>query len=865
MVIALGYKQQRELGSGVNTPAVRPSVANTGVGEAIERAAGSAMTILARMEEQNAQSNATKAVSDTNVALEEAFQKSRLSAQPGAPNFTPDRLKEYDDEVERRAKELPDDVSRKVYRERMDAQRDNWASRSLGWEYQERVRNRVHQFEEAGEADANQLFMADSASRSVLYQDQQKAFDQAIENVELTPEARQKVKDDAKKRRGHAAVQADLRDRPDEVQDWVIGRGTGESGYYANLRQIESSGRDNLQADTSSAYGPYQFLKGTWAEVMRTHPELGLTEADRFDAKKQEIAIRAFTEDNIAVLNKAGIKPTPLNVYMAHFLGSVGAVKFLQANPQSLAAAHVSPEAVAANPTIFRAGRTVADVLGIFGKKWGDTSTMGGQAPSYYADLSPEQRDSYYSQAETEMNKRRVQGEAAFTQRVQSSIAEYGQNGTSVQAPSEAEFVAAYGPNRGTIAYGEFKANAQGAAAGHKLYTLPLNQHHDFVETFKPTEGDPFFAEKRAVYDRVKVQADTIRKQVTEDFGGFVTSRNTQARQFLADAFDLQKLPHEARTAAQNYAAIVRAEADRMNVPASNRSLLPKSRSDQVAAIMNQQLSSEGDAWGKVQMLTAFADRWGSMWPAVYGELKENLSAPVQVITSGVKDKAAVILATVHDKSYEELTKATMPKADKITLDESMQAAFQPFLNSTMWTASGRLLPGVGVFYEQAKKLAAVYVAQGNGASDAAEMAYQDLIGFKYRMIDARDMNIRVPVEADTLKEPGIFGENNYMESYLRAEKRRIIESGHIQPSAEDVKLYGEDGARRAMAASLEKNAKWVTLTTNNGVGLMVNGVLIRGSHGKDVALTWGEVMQNGPAWWASKPKERFENPLELR
>lgn len=864
MVIALGYRQQRELGVGVNSPAARPNVAETGVGQAIERAAGKAEAVLERMTEQNANSAATKAVSDANVALETEFQRRKLNAEPGAPDFTPNTLKFYDEEVERRSKALPDDATRKVFRDRMTANRDNFAGRSLGWEVTEKQRNRVHQLEEAGEGDANQLFITDSASRSALYQDQQTAFDQAVENIELEPGLKAKVKDDARKRRGHAAVQADLRDRPDEVQDWVVGRGSGESGYYARLRQIESSGRDNLQADTSSAYGPYQFLKGTWAEVMRSHPELGLTEQDRFDAKKQEVAIRAFTQDNINHLKKANIAPTPLNVYMAHFLGAGGAVQFLQANPQSNAAAHVSPEAAAANPAIFRPGRTVADVLGIFGKKWGaDGAAMGGSAPSYYVDLTPEQRDTYYGQAETEMNKRRVLGEAAFTQRVQSSLAEYSQNGVSVQAPTEAEFVSAYGPNRGTIAYGEFKANAQGNAAAHRLYSLPLNQQNDFVETFKPTEGDQFFAEKRAVYERVKTQADTIRKQVTEDFGGYVTSRNEQARQYLDDAFNFQKSPNEARTAAANYSAIIKAEADRMNVPGSNRSLLPKSRSTQVAAIMNQQLTSDADAWSKVQILTGLADRWGAMWPAVYGELKDGLSAPVQVITSKIKDRAAVILATVHDKSYEELTKATMPKADKASLDDSLKTAFQPFITSTMWTSSA--LPGVSVFYEQAKKLAAVYVAQGNSATDAAEMAYQDTIGFKYRMVDARDVNVRIPMEADTLTEPGVFGQTNYMESYLRAEKSNIIDSGHIRPSAADIQLHGEAKAAERMNLRLKENTKWVTLPDNSGVGLMYQGTLIAGSHGKPVVLSWGEIMQRGPAWWNAKPKERFDNPMELR
>ncbi len=64
-----GYDQQRELGSGVNTPGVRPSVTNTGLGEAIERGASKVQTVVEHLNHQNAISNATAAANETPTAL----------------------------------------------------------------------------------------------------------------------------------------------------------------------------------------------------------------------------------------------------------------------------------------------------------------------------------------------------------------------------------------------------------------------------------------------------------------------------------------------------------------------------------------------------------------------------------------------------------------------------------------------------------------------------------------------------------------------------------------------------------------------------------------------------------------------------
>ncbi len=146
--------------------------------------------------------------------------------------------------------------------------------------------------------------------------------------------------------------------------------GTGEGGiqkslsdapqidpYAANVISKESGGRNIMNAaGASSAGGVMQFTKGTWNDVIAKNPDLGLTPEDRMNPQKQIVAEPRMRRDNAISLVDAGVVPTDRNLYIAHFLGGAGASKFLTGmaeNPTRPAIELVSPEAVAANRSVF--------------------------------------------------------------------------------------------------------------------------------------------------------------------------------------------------------------------------------------------------------------------------------------------------------------------------------------------------------------------------------------------------------------------------------------------------------------------------------------------------------------------------------
>ena len=183
------------------------------------------------------------------------------------------------------------------------------------------------------------------------------------------------------------------------VRDAAARTGTDFSYVMAQAR-VESGLDPRAQARTSSARGLYQFTNATWLDTVRRHgAEHGLGWAAnaiasggakagsaardtilglRDNAEAAALMAGEFAHDNAERLEKRlGRAAGATDLYMAHFLGAGGAVKFLgvMAAAPTTAAAAIMPAAAAANRSVFyhRDGtaRTVAQVYERFAAKLG--------------------------------------------------------------------------------------------------------------------------------------------------------------------------------------------------------------------------------------------------------------------------------------------------------------------------------------------------------------------------------------------------------------------------------------------------------------------------------------------------------------
>lgn len=125
-------------------------------------------------------------------------------------------------------------------------------------------------------------------------------------------------------------------------------------GTYSNVvASGESGGRYDIpNAKGSGAYGKYQFMPATWADVATKNPNLGLPfNMRQATPEQQEAAFNTFTASNAADLQKAGVQPTPENLYYAHRFGVEGAKRFIMAPPET-PIPQLFPDWVAQNPDL---------------------------------------------------------------------------------------------------------------------------------------------------------------------------------------------------------------------------------------------------------------------------------------------------------------------------------------------------------------------------------------------------------------------------------------------------------------------------------------------------------------------------------
>lgn len=152
------------------------------------------------------------------------------------------------------------------------------------------------------------------------------------------------------------------------------------------LRRVGSqeSGFRNISSDTSSASGPFQFIKGTWAGLSKRHPELELT--NRYDPTQQARAIPRFTRENIDIMEGAlGRRVSGGEGYLAHFLGTGDAPRVVKASDDTPIQNVIQPESYSANLSVFKKHTTVGQV-----RAWAER-VSGGVSP-YGDSYTPTQR-----------------------------------------------------------------------------------------------------------------------------------------------------------------------------------------------------------------------------------------------------------------------------------------------------------------------------------------------------------------------------------------------------------------------------------------------------------------------------------------
>lgn len=124
-----------------------------------------------------------------------------------------------------------------------------------------------------------------------------------------------------------------------------------DPGLLAGMAAQESGFQPGIRAKGSSATGLFQFLDGTWKQMLKQYgPKYNIPAGTpATNGAANAILGAQYVKDNIEALRKVTNNVQPGDAYLAHFLGLGGARKALKAG-DNVSFASLFPEAARANP-----------------------------------------------------------------------------------------------------------------------------------------------------------------------------------------------------------------------------------------------------------------------------------------------------------------------------------------------------------------------------------------------------------------------------------------------------------------------------------------------------------------------------------
>lgn len=603
-----------------------------------------------------------------------------------------------------------------------------------------------------------------------------------------------------------------------------------QSGNVADrIIGAESGGNANAKNPNSSATGAGQFLDSTWLATVKAHrPDLleGRTTADvlalRNDKALSREMVSHLANDNAQFLRNQGIQPTDGDIYLAHFLGPRGASQVLKADPGASVASIVGQDVVDANP--FLKGMTVSDVRAWSNKK------MGSEAPAYFKNLSPEEQQVVYNQADTRRREVAVEQRGNIETVMQNAPAAIQNTGTySGSIPTRDDFMAAYGPQGGNERYDKFSASLDVSQQAYNFRTMSADDIQAMVNEAKPTSSGNDAAIETARYDLLSKAAEST-----------LAARKADPATYTMQAFpNVAKAWEDAGTNGNYQAAMNATAIAQQNLGIRDMQLLPKQVADQAVASFKAPDATDADRLAAVSSLV-FSTPDPKQRQAVFNQM---VDAGLPAMTEGALEAAA----RGDSGAANRLLQAALVDPSKLPRDSTNTPdVISNAIYSSVWAPGTIGDATYGVAYGDAasleraqrggdlmKKAVQIRVSQGQDLQTAVDGASKDLFGDSIVYDGTMSINANLPVPRDTdlgKLTIGLDAAKTSFKAALEMQRDRITGASNV-PAGDGAKAVLDEATQNRIDDILENG---VFVVSGNGIGLRdpYTGQFVPGSDG---------------------------------
>jgi hypothetical protein len=428
------------------------------------------------------------------------------------------------------------------------------------------------------------------------------------------------------------------------------------------------------------------------------------------------------------------------------------------------------------------------------------------------------------------------QQSAAFTLKLNGSLAELRDTGQQTNPIEHEEFLNGLGPTKGEAAWQDYQKDV---ALGADMLSLAGQSPDEIAATYgryaNPTPGDDYGAQVQR-RDQLQKAIAQNQKAKEADPAGFVI-RRTDAGQATWKEFndlisDKDATPAMRTVHAEMFASQMLAEQERLGIPREQRTVAPAwftdPIKDQIAAAAT---SDDPNARQSVlQTINAQKQLWGSAWPQVAGQIAPPSSAPlVKAIAAGADPAAMERLLGIDPKQKPAAVLKEQNAVKASELNAAVNTEMAPLLSTMVGRQRDR---DYADYYSLASELSALYVRDGKDAPTAAHDAFNALIGNRYEFRDT----YRIP------KDPAL----NADEIQKGAETmRRDLGRFGVKPPIDNIPGRS-DTAPAEDLVKIGRDGVWVTSPRNDGLNLVYGDKWVRGSDGKPLFVPWASLAKTG-------------------
>jgi hypothetical protein len=434
---------------------------------------------------------------------------------------------------------------------------------------------------------------------------------------------------------------------------------------------------------------------------------------------------------------------------------------------------------LAQDAAVTAADRNPRQILAALAKPQGETGF------AYLDALDADSTDNVRAAAErrlaimeAERKAREAEAREVLRSRIDDQMA-YMSIGITPSAPiSRSEFVAAGMGDR----YNDYNEAFKASAAVVSFASMPRAEAVAKLESMRPTQEEGAAGQLKRFEMASNAYANMVKAQ-EDDPANYLIERNPAVAEAY-NAIASATTPEQQQAASERFAAIVNIEARRIGI--SNTAVVPKSVANDIINRSYGRTERNGAIAGAGAILEE-RRKWGAYWPNVFKQVASKLPADAAVIGAGMREGPANRLIEISALSDSDLNKLLPSRVSPKDLQDTVSDVMED-INASYAGQGGDLNTSL-MLQNAVYRLAADYVRNGKGIGDAAELAFQEVVGERYAFVEIGDAMVRVPTTESVANRQLRVGLREFLNDATKELGRGMVRGSYWQTMPDDTRV----------------------------------------------------------------------------